>query len=190
MTLSIKNGGYAFLIKLDLMFSMSLWKDFQLLQVLNDLSIRHLIQLILYETEKSCKRSPVQVDLWYVWSVRFWLLIPEMNTSRKSIEWLICFSIVNLMLGCLLFKSFKKFNESCSLSTAARRSSTFRFLKIIIFIKPHIFVKTHTDVSKGRSLRRTHGYSIDLIIKLTVKNKMSLWCKKEEKFFKFFSSDV
>ena len=27
MTLSIKNDGYAFLIRLDLMFSMSLWKD-------------------------------------------------------------------------------------------------------------------------------------------------------------------
>ena len=26
-------------------------------------------------------------------------------------EWLICFSLVNLMLGCLLFKKFKKFNE-------------------------------------------------------------------------------
>ena len=40
-------------------------------------------------------------------------------------EWLFCFSIVNLMLGCLLFKKFKKFNESCSLSKAARMSSTY-----------------------------------------------------------------
>ena len=40
MILSIKNGGYAFLIRLDLMFSMSLWKEFQLLQILNELSIR------------------------------------------------------------------------------------------------------------------------------------------------------
>ena len=48
-----------------------------------------------------------------------------MNTSRKAMEWLICFSIVNLMLGCLLFKEFKKFNESCSLSKAARMSSTY-----------------------------------------------------------------
>ena len=49
MALSIKNGGYAFLIGLDLIFSMSSWKEFQLLQVLNDLSIRHLIKLSLYE---------------------------------------------------------------------------------------------------------------------------------------------
>ena len=30
-----------------------------------------------------------------------------MNTSRKTMEWLICFSIVNLILGCLLFKTLK-----------------------------------------------------------------------------------
>ena len=72
MTLSIKNGGYA------------LWKEFQLFQILNDLSIKHLIKLILYENDVKLlkfKRSPVKVDLWYVWNVRFWLLIPEMNTS-------------------------------------------------------------------------------------------------------------
>ena len=62
MTLSIKNGGYAFLIRLDLMFSMSLWKEFQLLQTLNDLSIKYLIQLILYEKDVKLlkfKRSSV-----------------------------------------------------------------------------------------------------------------------------------
>ena len=47
MTLSIKNGEYAFLIRLDLMVTVSLSKEFQLLQILNDLSIRHLIKLIL-----------------------------------------------------------------------------------------------------------------------------------------------
>ena len=49
MPLSIKNGGYAFLIRLDLIFSMSLSKEFQLLQILNDLSIKFWIKLILYE---------------------------------------------------------------------------------------------------------------------------------------------
>ena len=51
MTLLIKNGRYAFLIRLDSMFSMSLWKEFQLLQILNHLSIRHLIKLILHEND-------------------------------------------------------------------------------------------------------------------------------------------
>ena len=49
MTLLIKNDGYAFLIRLDLMLSMSLRKKFQLLQILNDLSNKHPIKLILYE---------------------------------------------------------------------------------------------------------------------------------------------
>ena len=57
MTLSIKNGGYAFLIRLDLMFSMSLWQEFQLLQILNDLSIRHLFKLILYENDVKLLKS-------------------------------------------------------------------------------------------------------------------------------------
>ena len=51
MVLSIRNGGYAFLIRLDLMFSVSLWKEFQLLQILNDLSNKHLIKLILHEND-------------------------------------------------------------------------------------------------------------------------------------------
>ena len=82
-------------------------------------------------------------------------MIPEMNPSRKAMEWLICFYIVNLMLGCILFKKIKKINESCSLSKAATISSTylkkkFRFVKII-FITPLRFMKTHRDVSKDRS---------------------------------------
>ena len=48
-----------------------------------------------------------------------------MNTSRKAMEWIICFSIGNVMLGCLLFKKFKKFTGSCSLSKAARMSSVY-----------------------------------------------------------------
>ena len=62
MTLSIKKGGYAFLIILYWMFFMSLWKEFQLLQVLNDLSIKHLSKLIFYENDAKLlkfKRSPV-----------------------------------------------------------------------------------------------------------------------------------
>ena len=51
MTLSIKNGGYTVLIRLDLMFSKSLWKEFQLLQSYHDLCIRHFIKLILYEND-------------------------------------------------------------------------------------------------------------------------------------------
>ena len=62
MALSFKNDGYAFLTRLNLMFSMSLWKEFQLLQILNDLSISRLIKLILYENDFKLlkfKRHPV-----------------------------------------------------------------------------------------------------------------------------------
>ena len=74
MTLSIKNGRDEFLIRLDLMLSMSLWKEFQLWQILNDLSTKRLIKLILYENDVKLlkfKRRFVKVYLWYVWSVRF-----------------------------------------------------------------------------------------------------------------------
>ena len=57
--------------------------------------------------------------------MRFWLLIPEMNRSRKLMEWLICFLIVELMLGCLLFEKSKKINKSYLLSKAARMLSTY-----------------------------------------------------------------
>ena len=42
-----------------------------------------------------------------------------MNTSRKAMEWLFCFFYSKFNVGCLLFKKFKKFNESYSLSKAA-----------------------------------------------------------------------
>ena len=105
MTLSIKNGGYAFLIRLDLMFSMSLLK---VVPVITD------FKRPIYQTFNSTnliwkwwrtlkfKRSPVWVDLWYVSNVRFWLLIPEMNTSRNA---MICDGMVNLFF-------YHKFNDT------------------------------------------------------------------------------
>ena len=56
----------------------------------------------------------------------------------------------------------------------------------IVFIKPLRFVKTNENIRKDRSQRRTHGYSINLIIKFTVKNKMSLWCSKKKSFLNSF----
>ena len=51
MILLIKNGGYATLIRLDLMLSKSLWRKFRLIQIFNDLSAKHLIKLMLYEND-------------------------------------------------------------------------------------------------------------------------------------------
>ena len=63
------------------------------------------------------------------------------------------------------------------------------FVKII-FIWSLRFLKIREDISKDKSQSRTYGYSIDLIIKLTIKKKMSLRCSKIRKFFKFFLSDA
>ena len=38
-------------IRLDLILSMWLWREFQLLQIFSDPSIKHLIKLILYEND-------------------------------------------------------------------------------------------------------------------------------------------
>ena len=57
MTLLIRNGGYAFLIRFDLMFSISFSKDFQLLQILDDLSIKHSIKLTLQENDVKLLKS-------------------------------------------------------------------------------------------------------------------------------------
>ena len=48
MTLSIKNGIFN---KIELNVFSVIWKEFQLLQILNDLSIRHLINVIIYEND-------------------------------------------------------------------------------------------------------------------------------------------
>ena len=88
MTLSIKNGGYAFLMRLDLMLSMSLWKEFQLLQILNNLSIRNLIKLILYDNDvKLLNLREVLYrsicDMFEVWDFHYWYLKRiHQDTSR------------------------------------------------------------------------------------------------------------
>ena len=62
MTWSVKKAEYAFLMRLYLMLFMSLYKEVQLLQILNDLYTKHSIKLILYENNVKlwkCKRRPV-----------------------------------------------------------------------------------------------------------------------------------
>ena len=58
------------------------------------------------------------------------------------------------MLGCLLSKRFKQFNESFSLSKAARMSS--KYLKynlalLRLYSSSHLFCKTHENISKDKS---------------------------------------
>ena len=107
MILQNKNVGYGFFTRWDLMFSMSLSKEFQLLQVLIYPTF-YATNLVWKDVKRSkFQRNSVYVDLWYVWSVRFWLPIPETKTSRETMHVLICFSIVSLVSRFLLFKSLK-----------------------------------------------------------------------------------
>ena len=95
MTLSIKNGGYGFLIRLDLMLSMSLWKEFQLLQTLNHLSIKHLIKLILYGNDAKRREGLYRLicDIFEVWDFDYWYLkfsssdsFPKLRPTASSIS--------------------------------------------------------------------------------------------------------
>ena len=71
--MSIKNGGYVFLIRSDSVLSMSLWKEFQLLQILNNLSSRHLIKLILYGNGEEDLYRWI-CDMFGVWHFDYWYL--------------------------------------------------------------------------------------------------------------------
>ena len=104
-------------------------------------------------------------------------------------EWLICLSIVNLMLGCLLFKNLKNLMNlvHCQKQLEChQRILNKRFVKII-FIKPLRFVNTYGNISKDRIQRRTHGYSINLIIKFTFKKKWVCDLAKRKSFLSSLS---
>ena len=55
------------------------------------------------------------------------LIIDTWNEYMKNSHGMVnlFFFIINLILGCLLFKKAKKFNESCSLSKTGRMLSTY-----------------------------------------------------------------
>ena len=76
-----------------------------------------------------------------------------------------------------LFKKLKKFDESCSFTKATRMSSAY----LIGFAK---------NILNQPFRFATHGYSINLNIKFTVKKKKSLSCSKKEKFLKLFLSYI
>ena len=72
------------------------------------------MKLILYENDLKLlkfKGGLVKVYLWYVWSARFWLTVPEYNKESDGMVNLLY--IINLMLAYLIFKKSKKSNESC-----------------------------------------------------------------------------
>ena len=85
-----------------------------------------------------------------------------MNTSKKAMEWLTCFSVVNLMLGCLLFKKFKKSNESCS----SPKSASFH--------------KFSSNQNQLKDTSNVHYFKLPYIGNLShhIKNRLSKLCKE------------
>ena len=124
MTLSIKNGEYAFLIRLDLILSMPLWKEFQLLQILNELSIKHLIKLgdswnymlpILVSSSVKCIAVPILAITKLNGKKIFWEAlfvipsIPSRNYRFKVSNWSTrkLFKIINEDTRTISMASFK-----------------------------------------------------------------------------------
>ena len=63
----VKNGGYTFLIRLNLMFTMSLWKEYELLQILIGLSIGE-DTLWNISFRLFMRRSLIRVSWHLIWS--------------------------------------------------------------------------------------------------------------------------
>ena len=99
MTLSIKNDRYVFLTRLDLIFSMSLWKEFQLLQILNNQSIKHLIfnwTYLMWKWGKTYKISEMSWVGRFVICLKCEILITDTwNKYIKKSE-----GMVNLFFYC------------------------------------------------------------------------------------------
>ena len=63
-----------------------------------------------------------------------------MSTSRKAMDWLICFPIANLILGCLLFKKLKKINQFKKLLISSNMSyprQNLIYLKQVCTFQPN-----------------------------------------------------
>ena len=77
-----------------------------------------------------------------------------MHQEKQWNSWFFFFSVVHLILGCFLFKKFKKFNESCSLSKEAKMSSKYliKYLgflqKILSFVLSRKFIDVYNNLAQ------------------------------------------
>ena len=78
-------------------------------------------------------------DMSEVWDLDYWYL-KWINQEKRWNGYL--FIVVNLILGCLSFKKFKTFNETCSLSKTAKMSSTYLKQKLSLF---SLYSLSHLD---------------------------------------------
>ena len=87
-------------------------------------------------------------------------MIPEMNISRKAMEWLIYFSSVNLMLGCFYLKNLKNVMNLVGCQKISflklRNKGKIIFARVIIrnYMSKKITRKTAKIISKN-----TYGWN-------------------------------
>ena len=111
MTLSIKNDGYAFLTRLNVFYV--IMKRVPIVKTFIDLSNKNLIKLILYENDVKLLRLNILREVLYrsicdmLDVLHFDYQYLKRIHQKKMMEWLISFSIVNLILRCILFKKMR-----------------------------------------------------------------------------------
>ena len=86
---------WAFLVRLPLIISTSLWKEFHFLQISEDYFIKHLVKTSSHKYYLKFLISSMLLNFWSIWSKIFLLSISQMNPPRKMIQWLTCFSLAN-----------------------------------------------------------------------------------------------
>ena len=106
-----------------------------------------------------------------------------MNTSRKAMEWLICFSIVNLMLGCFLFKICNNWNsfhndiENIKSNLIKNAYPPFLIDKVI---KKYLNYKFSSNQNQLKDTPDVHYFKLPYIGNPShhIKNKLSKLCKE------------
>ena len=109
------------------------------------------------------------------------------RTSKNGICLLTCFSNVNLMLGCCVFKKKKKKFCICSsikktynIINISSIQNNFTFSKCT---QPQSFPITHKKISQNRTKERNQSNTIYFIIKYTLKKEICTWCCKSKRCF-------
>ena len=105
------------------------------------------------------------------------------RSSKIEIYLLTCFSNVNLMLGCCVFKNLSASDSQLKRHIIISISSIRNYFTFLKCIQPQSFIITHEKISQDRTKRKTDGKTIYLVVKYTLKKKISSWCCKFKRFF-------
>ena len=104
------------------------------------------------------------------------------RTTKNEIYLLTCFSNVNLMLGCCVFKNLSASDSQLKRHIIINISSIQNYFTFLKCIQPQLFIITHEKINQDRTKGKTDGKTIYLVVKYTLKNKISNWCCKFKGF--------